>query len=110
MAVTKIKPIRKTIDKSIAYITNGDKTSDCLYVSSENCVPQTAAFEFQFLLDRAHSGGNTIGRHLIQSFAPGEVSPEKAHELGKKLADEILGGQYAYVLGTHLDRNQVLSC
>ena len=107
MAVTKIKPIRTTIEKSIAYITNGDKTSDCLYVSSEHCTPETAALEFQFLLDKAQAGGCVIGRHLIQSFAPGETTPEQAHELGQKLAAEILGGQYAYVLATHLDRDHI---
>ncbi len=57
MAVTKIKPIRKTIEKSIAYITNPDKTEGCLLVSSEHCVPETAAVEFQFLLDKARAGG-----------------------------------------------------
>ena len=107
MAITKIKPIRTTIEKSLAYITNGDKTSDCLYVSSEHCTPETAAVEFQFLFDQARSGGCVIGRHLIQSFAPGEVTAETAHELGKKLADEILGGQYAYILSTHLDRDHI---
>ncbi len=107
MAVTKIIPIRSTIEKSVAYITNGNKTGDCLYVSSEHCVPETAAVEFQFLLDRAEAGGRVIGRHLIQSFAPGEATPEQAHELGKKLAEEILCGQYAYVLATHLDRDHI---
>jgi hypothetical protein len=44
---------------------------------------------------------------LIQSFAPGETTPEQAHEIGQKLAVEILGGQYAYVLATHLDRGHI---
>ena len=108
MAVTKIKPIRATIAKSIEYITNGDKTSNCLFVSSEHCVPETAAIEFQFLLDKTRVGGNTIGRHLIQSFSPEDkITPQKAHELGQKLAAEILGGQYTYVLATHLDRDHI---
>jgi hypothetical protein len=107
LAVTKIKPIRATIEKSIAYICNSDKTESCLFVSSEHCVPETAALEFQFLLDKARAGGNTIGRHLIQSFKPGEVTPQQAHEIGQKMADEILGGQYAYVLATHLDRDHI---
>jgi len=107
MAVTKIKPIRTTIEKSIAYICNPGKTEDCLFVSSEHCIPETAAVEFQFILDKARAGGNTIGRHLIQSFAPGEVTPQQAHEIGKKLADEILCGQYAYVLATHLDCSHI---
>jgi len=64
--------------------------------------------EFQFLLDRARAGGNTIGRHLIQSFSPEDkITPQKAHELGQKLAAKILAGQYAYVLATHLDRDHI---
>ncbi len=107
MAVTKIKPIRTTIGRSIAYITNPGKTESCLFVSSEQCIPETAEIEFRFLLDKAQAGGNTVGRHLIQSFAPGEVTPEQAHEIGTKLAAEILGGEYAYVLATHVDREHI---
>jgi phosphopantetheinyl transferase (holo-ACP synthase) len=107
MAVTKIIPIRFTIEKSVSYICNPHKTGDCLYIHSEHCVPQTAALTFQHHLGQARAGGNTIGRHLIQSFAPGEVNPETAHEIGKKLADEILGGRYAYVMATHIDRGHV---
>lgn len=107
MAVTKIIPIRFTIEKSIDYICNPKKTDDLLYLHSEHCVPQTAALTFQHHLRQARAGGNTIGRHLIQSFAPGEVSPETAHEIGKKLAAEILGGQYAYVMATHIDRGHI---
>jgi len=103
MAVTKIIPIRVTIEKSVDYICNPKKTGDLLYIHSEHCVPQTAALTFQHHLNQARAGGNTIGRHLIQSFAPGEVSPETAHEIGKRLAGEILGGQYAYVMATHVD-------
>ena len=61
MAVVKIIPIRTTIEKSIAYITDPGKTESCLYVSSENCVPETAAIEFQFILDKARSGGIPSG-------------------------------------------------
>jgi len=44
---------------------------------------------------------------LIQSFAVGETTPEQAHEIGKRLAHEILGGQYAYVMSTHVDRDHI---
>jgi hypothetical protein len=70
-------------------------------------VPQTAALTFRHHLSQARAGGNTIGRHLIQSFAPGEVTPEKAHEIGKALAAEILGGKYAFVMATHIDRGHI---
>ncbi len=107
MAVTKIIPIRFTIEKSVDYVCNPHKTLDGLYIHAEHCVPQTAALTFRHHLSQARAGGNTIGRHLIQSFAPGEVSPEKAHEIGKALAAEILGGKYAFVMATHVDRSHV---
>ena len=34
MAVTKIKPIRGTVNKALAYILDPEKTDDQLYVSS----------------------------------------------------------------------------
>jgi len=63
--------------------------------------------EFQYHLSKAQAGGSVLGRHLIQSFAPGETTPEQAHEIGKRLANEILGGRYAYVLATHVDRGHI---
>jgi len=107
MAVTKILPIRSTIQKSVDYICDPDKTEGSLLIHSEHCVPQTAGQIFQHHLNQCRAGGNTIGRHLIQSFAPNEVDPTTAHEIGKRLAEEILGGRYAYVLSTHVDRGHI---
>ena len=107
MAVTKIIPIRTTIDKSIDYICNPNKTENCAYIYSQNCFPQTASVEFEFYLRQARAGGNTIGRHLIQSFSPDETTAEQAHKIGKQLADEILKGEYAYVMSTHVDRHHI---
>jgi len=107
MAVTKIIPIRTTIQNSVNYICNPDKTDGSLLIHSENCFPKTAGLEFQHYLNQTRAGGNTIGRHLIQSFAPGEVTPEQAHEIGKQLANEILKGEYGFVLATHIDRGHV---
>lgn len=44
---------------------------------------------------------------MIQSFAPGEVSYEEAHRIGKELADKVLGGRYEYVLTTHIDKGHI---
>ena len=90
MAVTKIIPIRVALQNSVDYICTPNKTDDRLLVHSERCYPNTAGLEFQHYLRQTQAGGNTIGRTLIQSFAPGEVTPEQAHEIGKKLAAEIL--------------------
>ena len=51
--------------------------------------------------------GTHLGRHLIQAFEPGEVTPEEAHEIGMELAKEILGGKYEFVLTTHTDKNHI---
>ncbi len=107
MAVTKIKPIKSTIAKSLAYICNPDKTEESIFVSSYGCTPELAALEFEFLLKNARQGGKVLGHHLMQAFKPDEISPEDAHELGTQLADEILGGKYAYVIATHVDKNHI---
>ena len=107
MAATKIIPIRTTLQNSVDYICNDKKTDYSLLIHSEHCFPKTAGAEFQHYLNQTRAGGNTIGRHLIQSFAPGEVTPEQAHEIGKKLAAEILKGEYAFVMATHVDRGHI---
>ena len=112
MAVTKIKPIRGTVNKAIAYIIDPKKTDDELLVSSFGCAAsESAAKEFEWTRNLAAQQGaqipKVIARHLIQSFDVGEVSPEVAHEIGKQFADEILGGKYEYVLTTHIDKDHV---
>ena len=111
MAVTKIKAIRGTLSKAIAYILNPEKTDEKLLVSSYGCASETAAREFEWTRKIAEQKGmnpvRIIARHVIQSFEIGEVAPELAHEIGKQFADEILGGKYEYVLTTHIDKDHV---
>ncbi|MDE8689902.1 relaxase/mobilization nuclease domain-containing protein [Faecalibacterium sp. DFI.5.82] len=111
MAVTKIKAIRGTLSKAIAYILNPEKTDEKLLVSSYGCASETAAREFEWTRKIAEQKGmnpvRIIARHVIQSFGIGEVTPELAHEIGKQFADEILGGKYEYVLTTHIDKDHV---
>lgn len=111
MAVTKIKAIRGTLSKAIAYILNPEKTDEKLLVSSYGCTSETAAREFEWTRKIAEQKGmnpvRIIARHVIQSFEIGEVTPELAHEIGKQFADEILGGKYEYVLTTHIDKDHV---
>ena len=111
MAVTKIKAIRGTLSKAIAYILNPEKTDEKLLVSSYGCASETAAREFEWTRKIAEQKGmnpvRIIARHVIQSFEIGEVTPELAHEIGKQFADEILRGKYEYVLTTHIDKDHV---
>ena len=107
MAVTKTHPIKSTLKAAIDYICNPEKTDGKLLVSSYGCAAETADIEFSWTRRHAIDKGTNLGRHLIQAFEPGEVTPEEAHEIGMQLAKEILGGKYEFVLTTHIDKDHV---
>ena len=107
MAVTKIKPIKSTLSKALDYIENPDKTDGKMLVSSFGCSYETADIEFEYTLSQARQKGNNLAFHLIQSFEPGEVDCEKAHAIGKQLADAVTKGQHEYVLTTHIDKGHI---
>ena len=107
MAITKIHPVKSTLKKALDYTENPAKTDEKMLVSSFGCSYETADIEFEMLLAQAYQKGNNLAHHLIQSFAPGEATPEQAHEIGRQLADEVLQGKYPYVLTTHIDKGHV---
>ena len=107
MAVTKTHPIKSTLKAAIDYICNPEKTDGKLLVSSYGCAAETADIEFAWTRRHAIDKGTNLGRHLIQAFQPGEVTPEQAHKIGMELAKEILGGKYEFVLTTHIDKDHV---
>ena len=107
MAVTKTHPIKSTLKAAIDYICNPAKTDGSLLVSAYGCSAETADIEFAWTRRHAIDKGENLGRHLIQAFAPGEVTPEEAHQIGLELAKEILGGKYEFVLTTHIDRGHI---
>ena len=114
MAITKIHPIKSTLKKAIDYIVDPAKTDDKLLVSSFGCAVETADLEFEKTRLLAMQKGNNLAHHLIQAFEPGEVSYAQAHEIGRQLADEILGGKYEYVIATHINKehchNHIIFC
>ena len=98
MAVTKTHPIKSTLKAAIDYICNPDKTDGKLLVSSFGCSAETADMEFAWTRRHAIDKGTDLGRHLIQAFEPGEVTPEEAHRIGMELAREVLGDGALFVL------------
>ena len=90
---------RLSLKKALDYIQNPDKTDGKMLVSSFGCSPETADIEFEFTIAQALNRGNNLAHHLIQSFEPGEVDYQKAHEIGKQLADAVTKGQYEYNKG-----------
>ena len=107
MAITKIHPIKSTLNLSIKYILNSDKTDKNILISTYMCNEKTAHNQFLNTRKLNNINGTVLARHLIQSFLPNEVTPEKAHEIGKSLCKEILKNQYEYVLSTHIDKNHI---
>ena len=106
MAVTKILAKTVRLDKLIRYVVNPKKTSEQVFVSSVGCVPESAARTW---MDTKRRFGRTDGvqaYHLIQSFKPGEVTPELAHEIGNRFVEKHLDG-YEVIVGTHVDKAHV---
>ena len=107
MAVTKIKPIKSTLSKALDYIQNPEKTDGKMLVSSFGCSYETADIEFEYTLSQALDKGSNLAHHLMQSFEPGEVDYQTAHEIGRQLADAVTKGQHEYVLTTHIDKGHI---
>lgn len=100
----------------IDYAANSDKTqaadeqSDVLYsfVSGVNCNPGNARDEMIAVKKRFGKEDGTVAYHGYQSFAPGEATPELAHEIGLKLAQRLWGERYQVLVTTHLDKESHL--
>ena len=88
MAITKILYRNGGLAQAIQYITNPDKTDQCVLVDHFNCDP---GFSYQQMMNTKRRFHKTDGRqcyHIIQSFKPDEISPELAHEIAKRFAAE----------------------
>jgi len=95
------------VDKAVNYICNPAKTDDQILISSFGCSPETAVYDFRFSLSQTRQSDPNKAFHLIQAFAPGEVTFEEAHRIGEELADELLGGRHSYIVATHIDKGHV---
>lgn len=128
MAYTKIKVIRnhlkrcldytanpaKTevgidLNNALAYAQNGDKTEHQLFVTGINCYPASAYEKMQATKHRYHKvgSGHVLGYHVIQSFAPGEVTPKQAHEIGCKFVERAFADRFEATVSTHLDKDHL---
>lgn len=115
MAITKIHAIKSTFSKAILYIENPDKTAGQALISGYNTEPQTASFDFAITAAMAHKAksfqnkrSGNLAYHLIQSFSPDDaVTPELAHDLGRKLTMEFTEGKFEFVVATHIDKDSI---
>ena len=101
----------------IRYAVNSEKTQETgsedgaplhRFVSGINCSPATARDEMLAVKKRFGKEDGTVAYHGYQSFAPGEATPELAHEIGVKLATRLWGDRYQVIVATHLDKENHL--
>ena len=107
MAITKIHTIKTTLNMAIDYITNTKKTDEQILVSTNKCHPASAHTQFLKRREEQNIRGNVLARHLIQSFLPGETTPEIAHQIGLELCKKILKEEYEFILSTHIDKGHI---
>ena len=128
MAVTSIWPVKSNLSKVIRYVENPEKTTEESrdeqaalhsidgvvqyaandlkterreYVTCIGCDETRAAEQFMMTKRRL---GKTKGRlcfHGYQSFRPGEVDAQTAHEIGKELVKRMWGEDFEVVIATH---------
>ena len=97
------------------YDQKAEKTNNGELVSSYMCSPETAAEEFEISKQLYHqiTGRKQSPEHdivmyrIIQSFKPGEISPEEANRIGYELAMRFTGGQHQFVVSTHVDKAHI---
>ena len=97
------------------YDQKAEKTQNGELVSSFMCSPETAAEEFEISKQLYHqiTGRKQSPEHdiimyrIIQSFKPGEISPEDANRLGYELAMKFTRGQHQFVVSTHVDKAHI---
>jgi len=114
MAYTRIHAIKATVQKALKYICNLEKTDGQILIDSFACGIETAHYDFMDALSKSSGVGDKQAFHLIQSFAPGEVDFDTAHQVGIELADKLLENKYSYVIATHIDKehchNHIIFC
>ena len=124
MAYTKIKAVKNHLKRcldyaanpaktktgqdlqdALTYAHNSDKTEQQLFVTGFNCDPAHAC-EVMLRTETIWGKGgenHVLGYHVIQSFAPGEVTPKQAHEIGCEFARRAFAERYEATVSTHLN-------
>lgn len=123
MPYLKSISLRTTVNRSLAYILNPDKTEDLLYTNAVNCLPNAKdAYLMMKTVFEHFSGekynaplpkqgkGSVKAIHYIQSFDPKDnITPELAHKIARTFARKAFGDNCQVVIATHVDKKHVHS-
>lgn len=106
MAVTKILARKGRLDVGVRYVLNGDKTNEQILTASQGCSTEHAVSRMMKTKQHYRQTDGVQYYHIIQSFKPGEVTPELALEIAREFAAEHLPG-YQAVIGVHVDKEHI---
>ena len=107
MAATKLFPITATEVKALKYISDFQKTENGKHICSKN--PTEASHNFERTRMNGTGLNTILSQHLIQAFAPNEVTPKEAMRITNELCEKLLKGEYQYYLAVHTDKNHIHS-
>lgn len=99
---------KTSLDNIIEYAANPDKTEQRLFETAINCSSVEIAYKEMVATKKKYGKeGKVLAYHYIESFKPGEVTPELAHKIGVEFAQKCFGDRFEVVIGTHLDRHHI---
>ena len=94
-----------TLSGIVSYVKRDEATNLKSLVYGIKCHKDTAVQDMMAVKRKFEKTDGVIAYHGYQSFAEGEVTPDKAHEIGKALAKELWGDRYQVLITTHLDKD-----
>lgn len=94
-----------TLGGIVSYVERDEATNLKSLVYGIKCHKDTAVQDMMAVKRKFEKTDGVIAYHGYQSFAEGEVTPDKAHEIGKALAKELWGDRYQVLITTHLDKD-----
>ena len=106
MAVTKILARHARLDLAINYAVNPDKTDEEVLTAYLNCDKGHACHQMLATKEAKNNRDGVQYYHIIQSFKPGEITPELALEIAQAFAKEHLA-DYEVVIGVHVDKEHI---
>ncbi len=105
MAVIKRLASKGSVENIINYVLNKEKTDERI-ISGKDCSPSNAVYEMNATKELYNKTNGLSYHHLIQSFKPDEVAPEKAHGIGIELSENEFKN-HEVLIATHKDKNHI---
>ena len=93
----------KGLDDALKYIKDDFKTEKRLFVDGINCNSDNALKEMNYVKEKFMKVDKILGWHAYHSYKKGEITPEKAHEVGLQVAKEMWGDRFQVVVSTHVN-------